>query len=149
METPSSKPAAENVFRMARLLTKVFCIVVAILAYRLWASVSADTVHNSFAEAGRNAAAWPMAITAVVAAAISFVMKKIYARPKAGMSESAASIRKFTGHMLALALSETSAVAGFSLGLTTHNFEIAIPFFALTYVLYVFYWPRASDFYLQ
>ena len=85
METPPSQPASANIRRMARLLSKVFCIFVAILAYRLWANVAADPDT------------YP-----------------------------------------------SSAVAGFTLGLTTHNFEIAIPFFALTYVLFFLHWPKEA-----
>jgi TRAP-type C4-dicarboxylate transport system permease small subunit len=134
--------AAAKIQRMSVLLTKVFFLVLVLLGYRLWSSVSENLTQTSFQNAIQLPQALPLAGFSFVAFLVSFYFRRVYSRARPGASDVANANRAFMGHLLALLLGETIALCGLKLGLDSGCFYVALPFFFTSAVLYLVHWPK-------
>jgi TRAP-type C4-dicarboxylate transport system permease small subunit len=133
--------AAAKIQRMSALLTKVFFLVLVLLGYRLWSSVSKNLTQTNFQNAIQLPQALPLAGFSLLAFVASFYFRRVYSRVRPAASAVANANRAFMGHLLALLLGESIALCGLKLGLDSGCFYVALPFFFTAAVLYAVHWP--------
>lgn len=149
-------PKLDKMRQTAVMLSGSFFFLVGMLAFTLNNMMMAREVKVPVEEAMKHPLALPLIAVAVVTAILSFVMKNVLT-PKSshmdtlrermsgqgGMDPQRAS-RFFAAHIVAYALSESVAIFGFVLGMSAGNFEIAVPFFAVSLLLFAVHFPRGD-----
>ncbi len=155
MNSPKPNLPADKIRQTALMLSGSFFFLVVMLALSLHNIVKGREPRVSLEEAMRHPLALPLAGIAVLVAVLSFVVKKTLTPPssstdllRAQMQGEAADparvARFFAAHIVSYALSESAGIFGFVLGISTGNFEVALPFFALSVILFAIHWPKTD-----
>ncbi len=153
---PQSK--ADQMRQKAVMLSGSFFFMVGAFAFMVFSSTQAKIEKVPLDVALQNQLTLPLAVAAVMIAALSFLVKKMIAPPvgrsdlmQARMDEAAGKEpdmkrlqKHFASHIAAYAVSEAPAVFGFIVGQATSNFEVAIPFFLLSLLLFAIHFPRGD-----
>lgn len=143
--------------QMAVMLSGSFFFLVTMLAFTLNNIVKAKEAKVPVEEALKHPLAVPLIGAALLTAVLSFVMKGVLT-PKVdstqalrermgeqGMPDQARLGRYLAAHIVSYALSETPAIFGFVLGMSAGSFEVALPFFAVSLLLFAIHWPRTQS----
>ena len=141
----------------AVMLSGSFFFLVTMLAFTLNNIVKANETKVPLDEALKHPLAAPLIGVAILTSVLSFVVKGILT-PKVdstqalrermgeqGQPDPQRLSRYLAAHIVSYALSETPAIFGFVLGLNAGSFEIALPFFAVSLLLFAVHWPRTDS----
>lgn len=151
-------PKLQKLRQTAVMLSGSFFFLVGMLAFTLNNMITQRETKVALDEATKHPLALPLMGAALLTAILSFVMKKVLT-PKAshmdtlrermsgaqGGADPQRASRFFAAHIVAYALSEAVGILGFVLGMSAGNFEIAVPFFAVSLLLFAVHFPRAES----
>jgi hypothetical protein len=150
-------PKLDKMRQTAVMLSGSFFFLVGMLAFALNNMVAARETKVPLEEAMRHPLALPLAGAALLTAVLSFVMKKVLTPKSSHMDTLRERIsgnnavdpqrasRFFAAHIVAYALAETPAIFGFVLGMSSGSLEVALPFFAVSLVLFALHFPRSES----
>ncbi len=127
------------------MLSGSFFFTVGILAYLLFQSTSARIEKVRLDTALGNPFVIPFAIIAISAAVASFFVSKLLVRGTELLPDQERRQKRFTSFIISMAMAEMPAVLGFIVGNSSESFEIALPLFALSFVVMVFHWIKIQS----
>jgi len=130
----------------ATMLSGSFFFTTGLLAYMVFQSASAvvqkTTVENALRD---HPFVIPVAVIAILTVIASFFVGKVLFRGGELLPDHVKRQKRFTAFIISMAMAEATGIYGFVIGLNTKSFELALPFFAVSFAVMAFHWLKIQD----